>query len=133
MLLDAYSHLNLKPETILKVQNSVVSEIEKDYTTFNGQVINCSQEQEDFIMKNVRAHKVRGGICRDITGCKSDMMNCLECKFFMPDTNQIEYYKEQIELWQQKAERFKSIPMIKANAERNMNLYKNVIAKITRQ
>ena len=133
MLLDAYSHLNLKPETILKVQNSVISEIEKDYTNFNGQVINCNQEQEDFIMKNARAHKVRGGICRDITGCKSDMMNCLECKFFMPDTNQIEYYKEQVELWQQKAERFKSIPMIKANSERNMNLYKNVIAKITRQ
>ena len=51
----------------------------------------------------------------------------------MPDTNQIEYYKEQIELWRLKADRFKSIPMIKANAERNINLYKNVIAKITRK
>ena len=61
------------------------------------------------------------------------MMNCLECQYFKPDLEQLEYYKEQIELWQQKAERFKSIPMIKANAKRNMNLYKNVIAKITRQ
>ncbi len=130
MLLDAYSHLNLKPETILKVQNSVISEIEKDYTTFNGQVINCSQEQEDFIMKNARAHKVRGGICRDITGCKSDMMNCLECQYFKPDPEQLEYYKEQIELWQQKADRFKTFPMIRANAERNMKTYRKLVEKM---
>ena len=133
MLLDAYSHLNLKPETINKVQNAVIDVIEKDYSVFNGQVLDMGEKTEAEILRNVRAHKVRGGICRDITGCKSDMMNCLECKFFMPDTNQIEYYKEQIELWRQKAERFKSIPMIKANAERNINLYKNVIAKITRK
>ena len=133
MLLDAYSHLNLKPETINKVQNAVIDEIEKDYSVFNGQVLDMDEKTEAEIIRNVRAHKVRGGICRDITGCKSDMMNCLECKFFMPDTNQIEYYKEQIELWRLKADRFKSIPMIKANAERNINLYKNVIAKITRK
>lgn len=127
MLLDAYSHLNLKPETILKVQNSVISEIEKDYTAFNGQVMNCSQEQEDIIMKNVRAHKVRGGICRDITGCKSDMMNCLECQYFKPDSEQLEYYKEQLELWEQKAEKFKAMPMIRANAERNIKLLRRVV------
>ena len=127
MLLDAYSHLNLKPETILKVQNSVISEIEKDYTAFNGQVMNCSQEQEDIIMKNVRAHKVRGGICRDITGCKSDMMNCLECQYFKPDSEQLEYYKEQLELWEQKADKFKAMPMIRANAERNIKLLKRVV------
>ena len=127
MLLDAYSHLNLKPETILKVQNSVISEIEKDYTAFNGQVMNCSQEQEDIIMKNVRAHKVRGGICRDITGCKSDMMNCLECQYFKPDPEQLEYYKEQLELWEQKAEKFKAMPMIRANAERNIKLLRRVV------
>lgn len=127
MLLDAYSHLNLKPETILKVQNSVISEIEKDYTAFNGQVINCSQEQEEIIMKNVRAHKVRGGICRDITGCKSDMMNCLECQYFKPDPEQLEYYKEQLELWEQKAEKFKAMPMIRANAERNIKLLRRVV------
>jgi len=127
MLLDAYSHLNLKPETILKVQNSVISEIEKDYTAFNGQVMNCSQEQEDIIMKNVRAHKVRGGICRDITGCKSDMMNCLECQYFKPDPEQLEYYKEQLELWEQKAEKFKAMPMIRENAERNIKLLRRVV------
>ena len=127
MLLDAYSHLNLKPETILKVQNSVISEIEKDYTAFNGQVMNCSQEQEDIIMKNVRAHKVRGGICRDITGCKSDMMNCLECQYFKPDSEQLEYYKEQLELWEQKAEKFKAMPMIRENAERNIKLLRRVV------
>lgn len=57
-------------------------------------------------------------------------MNCLECKFFLPDSNQIEYYKEQIELWRQKAEKFKSIPMIRANAERNMKMYRNLVEKM---
>ena len=82
---------------------------------------------EKEIMRNVRAHKVRGGICSDITGCKSDMMNCLECKFFLPDPNQMEYYMEQIELWQQKAERFKCIPVIRKNALKYINIYKNII------
>lgn len=127
MLLDAYSHLNLKPETITKVQNSVIEEIERDYSAFNGQILDMDEATEKEIMRNVRAHKVRGGICSDITGCKSDMMNCLECKFFLPDPNQIEYYKEQIELWQQKAEKFKSIPMIRANAENNLKLYKKIV------
>ena len=89
--------------------------------------MNCSQEQEDIIMKNVRAHKVRGGICRDITGCKSDMMNCLECQYFKPDSEQLEYYKEQLELWEQKAEKFKAMPMIRANAERNIKLLRRVV------
>lgn len=130
MLLDAYSHLNLKPETITKVQNSVIDEIERDYSVFNGQVLDMDEATEREIMKNMRAHKVRGGICSDITGCKSDMMNCLECKFFLPDQNQMEYYKEQIELWRQKAERFKSIHMIRANAEKNMELYKIIVEKM---
>lgn len=122
MLLDTYSHLNLKPETITKVQNSVINEIERDYSAFNGQVLDIDEVTEGEIMKNVRAHKVRDSICSDITGCKNDMMNCLECKFFLPDPNQMEYYKEQFELWQQKAENFKSIPMIRENAERNMKI-----------
>ena len=129
MLLNAYSHLNLKPETILKVQNSVISEIEKDYTAFNGQVIDCSQDQENIIMKNVRAHKVRGGICRDITGCKSDMMNCLECQYFKPDPEQIEYYKEQLELWERKADKFKAMPMIRANAIHNAEMFKKIVER----
>lgn len=130
MLLDAYSHLNLKPETITKVQNSVIDEIERDYSAFNGQVLDMDEATEKEIMRNVRAHKVRGGICSDITGCKSDMMNCLECKFFLPDPNQMGYYMEQIELWQQKAEKFKAIPMIRANAERNMKMYKKLVEKV---
>lgn len=88
------------------------------------------EKTEAEIIRNVRAHKVRGGICRDITGCKSDMMNCLECKFFMPDTNQIEYYKEQIELWRQKAEKFKMFPMIRANSVKNAELCKAVMDKL---
>lgn len=130
MLLDAYSHLNLKPETITKVQNAVIEEIERNYSTFNGQILDMDEATEKEIMKNMRAHKVRGGICSDITGCKSNMMNCLECKFFLPDPNQIEYYKEQIELWRQKAEKFKSIPMIRANAEKNIKLYERNVEKL---
>ena len=130
MLLDAYSHLNLKPETIIKAQGAVLKEIEKDLTTFNGKVLNFDGKTESEIMKNIRAHKVRGGICSDITGCKSDMMSCLECKFFIPDPEQKEYYKEQIKLWKEKTEKFCAISMIRENAKRNVELYKNIVNKM---
>ena len=105
MIFNAYAHLNLMPETIREKQNYVLAErqeSDKRYVLFGGRILNMDEQMEQRLMKNLRAHRVRGGICSDITKCKSDMWNCLECKAFVPDAEQIEYYREQISLWCEK-------------------------------
>ena len=81
-------------------------------------------------MKNPRAHRVRGGICSDITNCKSDMWNCLECKSFVIDADQIDYYREQMFLWREKQNKFSAFPIICSNAKRNAELFKSILKSI---
>lgn len=65
-----------------------------------------------------------------ITGCKSDMWNCLDCKRFIPDREQLPYFREQVLAWQTKAEKFKDYPMIKTNAMRNAELFEKIVKKL---
>ena len=58
------------------------------------------------------------------------MRNCLDCKFFVPDAEQKEYYIDQIALWKEKQDRFQAFPLIRENAERNIKLFENVLKKI---
>jgi len=126
MICNAYAHLELKPETLIEKQEFVSNEPgsrDNQYILFGGRILNMNEHLEKRLLKNLRAHRVRGGICSDITGCKSDMWNCLDCKFFVPDAEQKEYYIEQIALWKEKQERFQAFPLIRENAERNANLF----------
>lgn len=133
MIYNAYAHLDLKPETIIEKQEFVSEESgsrDERYILFGGRILNMNEQLEKRLLKNLRAHRVRGGICSDITGCKSDMWNCLECKSFVPDAEQRDYYIEQIALWKEKQERFHSFPRIRENAERNVKLFESILRKI---
>lgn len=133
MLFGSYAHLNLKPETLVQKQKYVLDEeenIENPYVKFGGRILNMEEQLEKRLLKNIRAHRVRGGICGDITGCKSDMWNCLDCKHFIPDREQLPYFREQVLLWQTKAEKFKDYPMINTNALRNAELFEKIVKKI---
>ena len=133
MILNSYNHLNLLPETIIEKQEYVLQEEngrENRYVLFGGRILNMEEQLERRLLRNLRAHKVRGGICCDITGCKSDMWNCLECESFAPDADQLEYYVEQAVLWREKCVRFKKFPIIKGNAERNVELFERVLIKL---
>lgn len=88
------------------------------------------EQLEKRLLKNIRAHRVRGGICSDITGCKSDMWNCLDCGFFIPEKEQLSYFMEQALSWRDKVEKFKDFPMIKSNALKNARLFEKIAAKI---
>lgn len=88
------------------------------------------EQLENRLLKYIRAHRVRGGICSDITGCKSDMWNCLDCEFFIPEKEQLPYFMEQALSWRSKAERFKAFPMIKSNVLKNAQLFEKIAAKI---
>lgn len=133
MIYNAYAHLDLKPETIIEKQEFVSEESgsrDERYILFGGRILNMNEQLEKRLLKNLRAHRVRGGICSDITGCKSDMWNCLECKSFIPDAEQRDYYIEQIALWKEKQERFHAFPRIRENAERNIKLFESILRKI---
>lgn len=97
---------------------------------FGGRILNMDEQMEQRLMKNLRAHRVRGGICSDITNCKSDMWNCLECKDFVADAEQIEYYREQISLWREKQIRFSAFLLICDNAKRNAELFESILKSI---
>lgn len=72
---NAYTHLNLKPETIVKKQRCVLKELlhtENKYILFGGRILDMDELLEMRLLKNFRAHRVPGGICGDVTGCKSE-------------------------------------------------------------
>jgi len=133
MLFGSYAHLDLKPKELVQKQKYVLGEQENGenpYVMFGGRILNMEEQLEKRLLKNIRAHRVRGGICGDITGCKSDMWNCLDCKHFIPDREQLPYFREQVLSWQTKAERFKDYPMINTNALRNAELFEKIVKKL---
>ena len=58
------------------------------------------------------------------------MWNCLECKAFVADTEQAEYYREQLALWREKQVRFSAFPIICENAKRNAGLFESILKSI---
>lgn len=133
MIWNAYSHLNLKPETIVKKHRCVLKEplqTESKYIFFGGRILGMDELLEKRLLKNLRAHRVSGGICGDVTGCKNDMWNCLDCEHFIPDSNQIPYFEEQISSWREKAKRFEQMPMVYDNFLKNAGLFEAIIKKI---
>lgn len=133
MIFNAYTHLILLPETIIQKQEYISGESgsrDNKYVLFGGRILNMEEQLENRLLKNIRAHRVRGGICSDITGCKSDMWNCLDCGFFVPDADQLGYYEEQVALWREKSDRFSKFPIIRGNAEKNVELFKRIVEKL---
>jgi integrase len=131
MILNSYNHIDLKPETIIEKQSAVNNEpVKRISALFEGRILNMDIDIEKRLSANLRAHKVRGGICSDITNCSSDMMACLSCNFFVPELEQLPYFLEQEQLWKEKALRFKDFPIIVQNAEANAALNKAVVEKI---
>ena len=133
MLFGSYAHLDLKPKTLVQKQKYVLNEQENSenpFIMFGGRILNMEEQLEKRLLKNIRAHRVRGGICGDITGCRSDMWNCLDCKHFIPDREQLPYFREQVLSWQSKAEKFNDYPMIYNNALRNAELFEKKVKKV---
>jgi len=130
IIFESYTHLNLMPEKIIEKQRYVLNESGGKAIMFAGRILNLDEQLEKRLLKNIRAHRVRGGICSDITGCKSDMFICLECEHFIPEKEQLPYFKEQLIEWDNKVEIFKGIESIKMMAKKNSVLFQNVINQL---
>ena len=133
MIYKAYNHLDMLPEAIVNKQRCVLNEPDstaEPKLLFGGRILNMEEQLEKRLLKNFRAHRVPGGICSDVTGCKSDMFFCLDCEHFVPDANQLDYFIGQAESWMRKAGQFKNFPLIKNNAEKNARLFNIIGEKI---
>jgi len=133
MIHKAYNHLDLLPEVIADKQRYVLGKAAGENPSqilFGGRILNMEEQLEKRLLKNIRAHKILGGICGDITGCKSDMFFCLDCKHFIPDAEQLDYFVSQADSWLLKAKQFSEFQRIKSNAEENARLFKAVAEKI---
>jgi integrase len=128
----AYTHLNLMPEVLRKPYNynGPLKEPKNPYVLFSGRILNMDARMEAYLLKNIRAHRVRGGICDDITHCSSDMWVCFNCGHFIPEREQLGWFEEQVELWQVKAERFAHEPLIRENALKNLAAFNAVVHKL---
>jgi integrase len=131
MLWGAYAHLDQNPELTLNRQRKILNEpAGSPYVLFGGRILHMDEQLEARLLKNLRAHRVRGGICCDVTNCKSDMWSCLDCENFIPDKDHLPFFVEQAVAWEEKAKRFAQFPLIRQNACRNADLFQRIVSKI---
>lgn len=78
---------------------------------FRGRIMNLDKNREERILSNKKAYQIGFsdktiGICTDIVSCKSGVFNCLKCNDFAPDSNEINFFRNQLIEWTEKAEYF---------------------------
>lgn len=114
MIYSSYAHLDLFPETIVEPMQ-YQTEAESSCVLFAGRILNMDAITEARLLKNIRAHRVPGGICADVTHCKSGLWSCIDCEHFVPEVEQLPYFKEQVIAWTEKAETFKTNVLLHNN------------------
>ena len=130
MLWNSYAHLEQQDAIIARQREIIHEPAGNPYVLFGGRILNMDDSMEKRLLGNLRAHRVRGGICCDVTNCKSDMWNCLDCASFVPDAEQFVFYEEQLAAWKSKAARFAAFPLIRQTAQKNAELFRIIIEKI---
>lgn len=84
------------------------------------------------LLKNIRAHKVPGGICADVTHCKSGLWSCIDCEHFVLEVDQLPYFKEQAIAWAEKAEKFKENLLLHNNYNEIARKFGNIVEILER-
>lgn len=114
MIYSSYAHLDLFPETIVEPMQ-YQTEAKSPYVLFAGRILNMDAITESRLLKHIRSHRVPGGICADVTHCKSGLWSCIDCEHFVPEVEQLPYFKEQVIDWAEKAEKFRADKQMTAN------------------
>ena len=138
MIIKTYNHNN--KEELVKSQQKVHEVIKNEHeencdskpVLFNGRIMNMDERREKFLLRNFRSYKIKDlGICSDFVGCDSGLFECLDdCDYFVPDANSLDYFKEQVEEWTKKVERFQNFLSAKENAEYNLEIFTKLVDRI---
>lgn len=122
-------------DILLEKQRKVLSEdtpSEDAPVLFQGKILNMDAKTESRLLKNnARAYRIKNlGICGDITGCKNNIFECLACDYFIPNGDDLEYFKVQVKYWEERVVIFKKNDGLRENAEYNLDLHKKIVHKI---
>lgn len=129
MLYASYAHLNLFPGTIVEPLQ-YETEAAHPYVLFGGRILNMDAVTEARLLKNIRAHRVPGGICADVTKCQSGLWSCVDCKHFVPELEQLSYFKEQVTAWEEKAARFQTNKQMVDNFADIARRFEKIVEKL---
>lgn len=129
MIYSSYAHLNLFPETIVEPMQ-YRTEAENPYVLFGGRILNMDAITETRLLKNIRAHRVPGGICADVTHCKSGLWSCVDCEYFVLELEQLPYFKGQAIAWAEKAQRFASDVQLHNNFSDIAHKFRIIVEKL---
>jgi hypothetical protein len=135
MILEAYNHMNLMPDKIASKQALVHAKSQDpDAFTpvyFKGRILNLDEQVEKRLLKNLRTHRLKHGICSDVTNCKNDnRYECLSCKHFIPDANDLAYFENEVLQWERRVEIYKAHPFKLENALYNLKLNRDIAERI---
>lgn len=131
MMMQSYAHLNLFPETLAEpIRYRKEGEVPKDRILFCGRILSMSPADEARLLRNLRSHRVPGGICSDVSHCKSGMWNCVACENFIPEAEQVDWFRAQAKDWNDKAERFCSEPAMAETFRMNAARFAEIVKKI---
>ena len=132
MIYGSYAHLDLVLESIVEPMQ-YQTEVEHPYVLFAGHILNMDAITEARLLKNIRAHRVPGGVCADVPHCKSGMWSCIDCKHFVPEVEQLSYFKEQVTSWRQKADDFKNNKILYNNYDEIAGEFNKIIEKLEKK
>ena len=143
MLYASYAHLNLFPETIVEPMK-YQTEAENPYVLFGGRILNMDSVTESRLLKNIRAalpymdadlrelaERTMQKVA-DVTHCRSGVWECISCKDFVPEMEQLVYFKEQAADWESKAEKFRSDRQLADNFAAIAAGFKAIVEKLER-
>jgi integrase len=135
MILEAYNHMNLMPDKIAAKQSLVHVESSKAEAStpvyFKGRILNLDEQLEKRLLKNLRTHRLKHGICSDVMNCQNDKRyECLSCRYFIPDANDLKYFENEVLQWERKAEIYKTHPFKLENAIYNLKLNRDIVKRI---
>ncbi len=129
MIYESYVHLNLFPDTIVE-PIKCQTEADNPYVLFAGRILNMDVVTESRLLKNLRAHRVSGGICVDVTHCQSGLWSCIDCEHYVPEVEQLPYFKEQVKSWEEKAMRFAGDKQLQDNFADIARSFKKIIERL---
>lgn len=136
-IIDSYYHS--VPEKNKEISNNIkaryTEKLLKEPAYYKGRIMNIDKNIEKKILSNPRAYEITDGentlgLCTDITGCKSGLFQCLDCDYFAPNIDSVEYFEKQVEIWKEKCRLFKGQREGLENAKYNLSCYRALLIKI---
>lgn len=125
---------NLSEDKFVKQMRAVEKAKTGKEVLFRGKIVRSNNDAAyDYFLNNPFAYKISDmGICSDMKSCSKDKLQCLNCDYFVPNAEDLQYFIEQLEEWSAKLKIAQKLNNKKlcGNIEYNILLFKNTIIRI---